>query len=90
VVVVVPAVMVVKFTKWCLMCIASLKKCLKKKKADLEFSKCCDLLAEACCVGKLTVLHICRETRWKEKGAKKLFLAPRKHINIPKKSVKPR
>jgi hypothetical protein len=62
----------------------------EEKEGRLDFSKCCNLITEACCVGKLTVSHICRETKGKEKGTKKLFLSPRKHINIPKKSVKPR
>jgi hypothetical protein len=58
----------------------------EEKRSRLDLPKCQDLTAEACYVSKSTVSCVCREAKkGKEEGTKKLFLSPRKHINIPKR-----
>jgi hypothetical protein len=57
----------------------------EEKRSRPDYSKCQDVTAEAYCVTKLTVSRTFREAKkGKEEGTKKLFLSPRKHINIPK------
>jgi hypothetical protein len=52
------------------------------------FSKCQDLTAKACCVSNSAVLHIYREAKKGKEEGTKVFLSPRKHINIQKSMEK--
>jgi hypothetical protein len=45
------------------------------------------MTAEIHCVSKFTVSNICREAQ-KGKDTEKLFLSPRKNINIPNRAAK--
>jgi hypothetical protein len=59
------------------------------KWSRLVIGKFQDLTAEACCVRKSTILHMCREAKkWKEEGTKKVFPSPRKKHKHSKKRAK--
>jgi hypothetical protein len=62
--VILPAVALAMFEKYFLMCITYLKNMSEEKQRRLDFSKCYDLTAEACCVSKLTISCICRDAKW--------------------------